>query len=346
MDNLATMLAESAWAEGNRVAIRQDEIILTYAELNDTSARVASLLQAKGVRAGDRVALVMPNVTYFPIAYYGILRAGAVVVPMNPLLKAREIAFTLRDSGSRIVLAFPLCADAVAKAAAEVGVDCLVTNPMTFDTLVRATEPMPEAVDRAENDTAVILYTSGTTGTPKGAELTHRNLMTNAASAAETLLHIGPSDVLFGGLPLFHAFGQTCALNAAVAAAATLTMLPRFGKPRRWRSCTGTGSPSSWASPRCSLPCSTPGSPTATTSRGCIWPSPVELPCRSRCCTPSSGNSASPFWRDTDSRRRHRSPRSTPGPTTQGRFNRRPHPRSRTQTRCGRRHHDEPGRSR
>jgi long-chain acyl-CoA synthetase len=228
MDNLATLLAESAWAEGNRVAIRQDEIALTYAELNDASARVASLLQAKGVRAGDRVALVMPNVTYFPIAYYGILRAGAVVVPMNPLLKAREIAFTLRDSDSRIVLAFPLCADAVAEAAAEVGVDCLVTDPMTFDPLVQATEPMPEAVDRAENDTAVILYTSGTTGTPKGAELTHRNLMTNAASAAETLLHVGPGDVLFGGLPLFHAFGQTYALNAAVAAAATLTMLPRF----------------------------------------------------------------------------------------------------------------------
>ncbi|MGW2768155.1 long-chain-fatty-acid--CoA ligase [Streptomyces sp. NPDC001275] len=228
MNNLATLLAESAWAERDRVAVRQDDLALTYAQLNDTSARVAALLHAKGVRPGDRVALVMPNVTYFPIAYYGILRAGGVVVPLNPLLKAREIAFALRDSGSRTVLAWPLYADEVAAAAAEVGAECLVTASAAIGPLVQATDPMPQVVDRVEDDTAVILYTSGTTGIPKGAELTHRNLMTNAATAAETLLHVGPNDVLFGGLPLFHAFGQTCALNTAVAAGATLTLLPRF----------------------------------------------------------------------------------------------------------------------
>ncbi|MER6975620.1 long-chain-fatty-acid--CoA ligase [Streptomyces carpinensis] len=228
MNNLATLLAESAWSEGNRVAIRQDDVVLTYAELNNISSRVAALLRTKGVRAGDRVALVMPNVAHFPVAYYGILRAGAVVVPMNPLLKAREIEHALRDSGARIVLASPLCEDEVATASAEVGAECVVTDPTAFDALMRTTEPMPGIIDRADNDTAVILYTSGTTGTPKGAELTHRNLMTNAATAAKTLLHVGPNDVLFGGLPLFHAFGQTCALNTAVAAGATLTLLPRF----------------------------------------------------------------------------------------------------------------------
>ncbi|MER6106434.1 long-chain fatty acid--CoA ligase [Streptomyces sp. NPDC001832] len=228
MNNLATLLTEAAWADGGRVAVRQEETVLTYARLNDASARIAALLQARGIQPGDRVALAMPNVTYFPVAYYGILRAGAVVVPMNPLLKAREMSFTLRDSESRIVLASPLCADEAAKASTEVGVECLVTDPVAFDALLEATEPTFEVVDRAENDTAVILYTSGTTGTPKGAELTHRNLMTNAATAAETLLCVGPNDVLFGGLPLFHAFGQTCALNAAVAAGATLTLLPRF----------------------------------------------------------------------------------------------------------------------
>ncbi|RVU22299.1 long-chain fatty acid--CoA ligase [Streptomyces antnestii] len=232
MDNLVDRLAERARSDGDRIAVREDEVALTYAELNDESARVAALLRDEGVRAGDRVALVMPNVTRFPVAYYGILRAGAVVVPMNPLLKAREIAFTLRDSGSRIVLAFPQCADEAVKAAAEVGIACLVTDSTAFDARVRATEPMPGSVPRAQDDTAVILYTSGTTGTPKGAELTHRNLLTNAATAAETLLQVGPDDVLFGGLPLFHAFGQTCALNTAVTAGATLTLLPRFDPAR------------------------------------------------------------------------------------------------------------------
>lgn len=224
MTNLAAALAESAAAHGDRIAVRQDDTVLTYTQLNEAAARVAALLLEKGVRPGDRVALVMPNVTLFPAAYYGILRAGCVVVPMNPLLKTREVAHTLRDSGSRIVLTSPLFA---AEAAADTGVECLVTDS-EFETLTRATEPLTEVAARADDDTAVILYTSGTTGTPKGAELTHRNLSTNAVTTVETLIRIGPDDVLFGGLPLFHAFGQTCALNAAVAAGATLTLLPRF----------------------------------------------------------------------------------------------------------------------
>ncbi|MFF0736276.1 long-chain fatty acid--CoA ligase [Streptomyces chartreusis] len=227
MTNLAAALAESAAAHGDRIAVRQDDIVLTYTQLNEAAARVAALLLEKGLRPGDRVALVMPNVTLFPAAYYGILRAGCVVVPMNPLLKTREVAHTLRDSGSRIVLTSPLFAAEATKAAADTGVECLVTDA-EFETLTRATEPLTEVAARADDDTAVILYTSGTTGTPKGAELTHRNLSTNAVTTVETLIRIGPDDVLFGGLPLFHAFGQTCALNAAVAAGATLTLLPRF----------------------------------------------------------------------------------------------------------------------
>ncbi|WP_406005153.1 long-chain fatty acid--CoA ligase [Streptomyces sp. NBC_00637] len=228
MNNLAAALVESAGAGGDRVAVRQDETVLTYAQLDDASARVATLLRDRGVRPGDRVALVMPNVILFPVAYYGILRAGGVVVPMNPLLKAREVAFTLRDCGARLVLTFPLSAEEVVRAAAETGTECLVTDPVEFGALMRATEPTADVVDRARDDTAVILYTSGTTGTPKGAELTHRNLTTNAVTTVRTLIRIGPDDVLFGGLPLFHAFGQTCALNAAVAAGASLTLLPRF----------------------------------------------------------------------------------------------------------------------
>ncbi|MGW2826580.1 long-chain-fatty-acid--CoA ligase [Streptomyces sp. NPDC001443] len=228
MNNLAAVLVASARADGDRIAVRQDDTTLTYAQLDDASARLATLLRDRGVRPGDRVAMVMPNVSLFPVVYYGILRAGAAVVPMNPLLKAREAAFTLRDSGARTVLVFPTFAEEVAKAAAEVGAECLVTDAEVFDGLLRAAEPMAEVVERAADDTAVILYTSGTTGTPKGAELTHRNLLTNAVTTRETLILIRPDDVLFGGLPLFHAFGQTCALNAAVSAGATLTLLPRF----------------------------------------------------------------------------------------------------------------------
>ncbi|MFK0024999.1 long-chain fatty acid--CoA ligase [Streptomyces sp. NPDC090798] len=232
MTNLAAFLVDSAAAQGDRIAVRHDDSTLTYAELDDASARVAALLRDRGLRPGDRVALTMPNVPLFPVVYYGILRAGGVVVPMNPLLKAREVAFTLRDCGARIVLVFPLFADDVAKAAAETGTECLVTEPLAFDDMLRARAPMPRIVDRTDDDPALILYTSGTTGTPKGAELSHRNLATNTATTAETLLQVGPDDVLFGGLPLFHAFGQTCALNTAVAAGATLTLLPRF-EPQR-----------------------------------------------------------------------------------------------------------------
>ncbi|WP_328908653.1 long-chain fatty acid--CoA ligase [Streptomyces sp. NBC_00234] len=232
MDNLAALLTKSARSDGDRVAVRQDDIALTYGQLNDASARFATLLRSKGARPGDRIALVMPNVAWFPVAYYGILRCGGVVVPMNPLLKAREVGFVLRDSGSRLVVTSPDFTHEVEAAAAEAGVGCLVTDTTTYDASEQDSEGMYRVADRAADDTAVILYTSGTTGTPKGAELTHRNLMTNAATTAETLLHIGPDDVLFGGLPLFHAFGQTCALNTAVAAGATLTLLPRFEPAR------------------------------------------------------------------------------------------------------------------
>ncbi|MCU7820849.1 long-chain-fatty-acid--CoA ligase [Kitasatospora sp. DSM 101779] len=228
MTNLVSLLVSSARAHGERTAVRQDGTVLTYARLEDASARLAALLHADGVRPGDRVALVLPNVALFPVAYYAVLRAGAVAVPMNPLLKAREMAFVLRDSGARTVLTAPPFAYEVAEAAGEAGVGSLVVEASAFDTLLGSIPPLHGVAERAADDTAVILYTSGTTGTPKGAELTHRNLLSNAVTCVETLFELGPDDVLFGGLPLFHAFGQTCAMNAAVAAGAALTLLPRF----------------------------------------------------------------------------------------------------------------------
>lgn len=133
MTNIATLLTASAAAHGDRIAIRHETTALTYAQLDDLTARTAALLEDRGVRPGDRVAVITPNVPHFPIAYYGILRAGAVVVPMNPLLKAPEIAFILRDAGARTVLTSPMSAAETAEAAAATGTDCLVLEPDGFD---------------------------------------------------------------------------------------------------------------------------------------------------------------------------------------------------------------------
>jgi long-chain acyl-CoA synthetase len=226
--NIACWLTDRASTDPSLPAIKQGEVILTYGALDDAAARAATLLAERGVTAGDRVALTMPNVAYFPVVYYAILRLGAVVVPMNPLLKAGEIAFTWQDSDAKVAVVFALFAEEAGKAAATTGTDVVVVTPGDFDALLAGTAPTRAVVDRSAEDTAVILYTSGTTGTPKGAELTHRNLSTNVHTSLATLMPLAPGDMVFGGLPLFHSFGQTVGLNAAIAGGACLTLLPRF----------------------------------------------------------------------------------------------------------------------
>jgi long-chain acyl-CoA synthetase len=210
-----------------RTALKLDEHELSYRALDVGSARVAGLLRERGVRPGDRVGLMLPNVPEFALVYYGVLRAGAVVVPMNVLLKRREVEFHLRDSGARMLFAWHGFAEEAEAGAREPGTECLFVTPGEFERLLRAAEPHPEPSERAPDDTAVILYTSGTTGTPKGAELTHSNLCSNVAAVVR-LHSFVEDDVLLGALPLFHSFGQTCSMNAAVAAGATLTLIPRF----------------------------------------------------------------------------------------------------------------------
>ena len=227
-DSLATILTATAAEGGDRVAFKLDDAELTYAMLDDGSARIASLLSAKGVGPGDRVGLMLPNVPYFTVVYFGILRAGAVVVPMNVLLKEREVRFYLEDPGAKLVFAWHDFAEAAEPGAAQAGADCLLVKPGEFEQLLASTEPAPELVERADDDTAVILYTSGTTGKPKGAELSHGNLRRNCGTVAGTLAGLSAEDVLLGALPLFHSFGQTCTMNASVAIGSTVTMLPRF----------------------------------------------------------------------------------------------------------------------
>ncbi len=226
--NLAENLQRSAGLHPDNVAIRLDDISLTYAELENLTHKVAGLLASHGVTDGDRVALMLPNVPQFAALYYGALRLGAVLVPMNPLLKEREVAYYLGDSGAKVLFVWADCAGEAEPAANQAGTHVVIVASDGTIPGLDAAASMPHIVERSGDDTAVILYTSGTTGQPKGAELTHANLIDNINVTAETLIRATPDDVVFGGLPLFHVFGQTCGLNLAVKVGATLTLLPRF----------------------------------------------------------------------------------------------------------------------
>ncbi len=227
MTNLATNLTDAAGRFPDRIAISMDDLTLTYADLDDLSARVAGWLRERGVQPGDRVGLMLPNVPAFPVLYYGIVRAGGAVVPMNPLLKGREVEHYLGDSGATLAFAWESAADEATAGAEAVGSEAI---PIGADSLTEiATWPAdPEVTPREDDDTAVILYTSGTTGTPKGAQLTHANMRSNAEVSGHALFSISENDVIMGCLPLFHAFGQTCAMNTSVLAGAMLSLLPRF----------------------------------------------------------------------------------------------------------------------
>jgi len=226
--NLASLLTESAGRTPGAAAIRLGEIELSYGELDDRSARLATLLREKGFQQGDRVGVMLPNVPEFPIAYYGVLRAGGIVVPMNVLLKRREIAFYLEDSGAGLLLAWHGFAEEARDGAADAGAEMIEVEPAGFAAILGELEPATDLADTAEDDTAVILYTSGTTGKPKGAELTHLNLFRNADVSGRTTSEIAQGDVVLGALPLFHSFGQTVSMNASLKVGACLTLVPKF----------------------------------------------------------------------------------------------------------------------
>ncbi|NKY54430.1 long-chain-fatty-acid--CoA ligase [Nocardia vermiculata] len=256
MLTLAMLLEDSARRYPDRDAVRSAATSMTYAELNARANRVANLLVTSGVEPGDRVALTCPNIPDFAAVYYGILKCGAVVVPLNILLKPAEIAYHLEDSGADVYLCFEgddalptgdcgieafrrstccremfLIADPVASAPAS-GVEILdraiAAQSASFDTVIEGPE-----------HTAVILYTSGTTGKPKGAELTHANMVLNALTA-NRLFDSSPErpDTHLVTLPLFHSFGQTINMNAGLSTGATLVMMPRFDPAAALRTMT------------------------------------------------------------------------------------------------------------
>ncbi|MGW1753836.1 long-chain-fatty-acid--CoA ligase [Streptomyces mirabilis] len=225
--NLASHLVRSARTHPDRAALRLEDAVVSYRTLDQGSTHMAGLLDNHRVRPGDRVAIMLPNVPEFALAYFGVLRAGGIVVPMNPLLKSREVAYYLGDSGARLLFAWHAFADEARAGAQQAEAEVVVVSPGAFESLLASAPSVEDVADLREDDTAVVLYTSGTTGQPKGAELTHANLTRNCDIAGE-LVQLTADDVIFGGLPLFHAFGQTCTLNAAVGSGACLTLLPRF----------------------------------------------------------------------------------------------------------------------
>ncbi|WP_346958346.1 long-chain fatty acid--CoA ligase [uncultured Arthrobacter sp.] len=231
--SVAAILAESARRSPDSIALIVGADETSYGELWRSTLAYAGALRARGIGPGDAVAVLIPNVPDFARVYYAILSLGAIVVPVHALLKAREIEYVLQDSGARMLICAAALLKEGAAGAAATGVEVL-TVMAPDDGLPRleaeaaAAEPIRSYVPCRPSDTATILYTSGTTGKPKGALGTHFALVEQTSVLLTSVMDFKQGDVLFGGLPLFHTFGQTVVLNAGLRAGATIVMMPRF----------------------------------------------------------------------------------------------------------------------
>ncbi len=227
MTNFAEQLSAAAAQAPNRPAVRLDDLVLSYGELDRAVALAAGLLRSRGVGAGDRVGMQLPNLPYFPIVYFGALRLGAVVVPMNPLLRDREVAYHLSDSGARVMIGWHDFEQPGRVGSEQAGAECILVKPGEFEQLLAAADAVADVADRADDDPAVIIYTSGTTGTPKGAALAHFNLRRGAEVGRE-LVDAGPDSVTVATLPLFHVFGMNSIMNVTIVARGLMTLIARF----------------------------------------------------------------------------------------------------------------------
>src|SRR5437763_15199120 len=158
-DSLAQHLTETASKHGERPALKLDDNVVTYEAFNEGAGRVAGLLRERGLEPGDCVGLMLPNVPYFGVVYYGVLRAGGVVVPMNVLLKEREVEFYLSDSGAKHLFAWHDFGEAARAGAAAAGAEAILVKPGEFEQLVIEAPRAQQDEPRTGDDTAVILYT-------------------------------------------------------------------------------------------------------------------------------------------------------------------------------------------
>ncbi len=237
MHNLAVNLERSAALFPSKAALRMGDDEISYALLDKFAGNIATNLKRLGLEAGDKVALSCPNITYFPMVYYGILKAGCVVVPLNVLFKGREIAYHLNDSDAKAYFCFEgseeLPMGSYGRQGFSQAEQCEYFISLSalceegehaIDAWLAEELESFESVTRHGDDTAVILYTSGTTGQPKGAELSHTNMLTNAMSS-QYLMRLEYSDTTMATLPLFHSFGQTVMMNASVLTGSTMVLI-------------------------------------------------------------------------------------------------------------------------
>ena len=257
---LFELLSANAARDPGKVCMRFQGAAITYREAEEVSSKFANALLALGLKKGDRVAVFMPNMPQFVFAYFGILKAGGIVVPCSPLYKAKELEFQLRDSGASIVVAandivkgndlfasleacrrnleikvitaslteyLPPAKRALAGLAGVKNVKREGTAG-SFKDLVSRSKPLTKFADvQPRSDVAVLQYTGGTTGIAKGAMLTHANLYLNATVIA-AWFPLGKDDIALGVLPFFHIYGMTAAMNAPLYAGGSIVLLPRF----------------------------------------------------------------------------------------------------------------------
>ena len=245
MLNLSIVLEDSTREFPDRTALVFGDLRLPYSLVDTVANQVANLLVSRGIGKGDKVALACPNLPYFPFVYYGILKAGATVVPLNVLLQSREIAYHLDDSDAKALFCFEGSPELPLGERGRAGFEnaasaehffvlpaaAFATESEYGETLWAALDGVPgtfETVQTSPDDTAVILYTSGTTGQPKGAELTHQNMLLNAMVSDEMFPRTEGGDAYLAVLPLFHSFGQTVVMNAGFRRHATVVLMPRF----------------------------------------------------------------------------------------------------------------------
>lgn len=245
MINLSVILEDSARKYPNKDAFVFMDKRFSFGQTNAAANQVANGLVAAGIRKGDRVALSCLNLPYFPIAYFGILKAGAIVVPLSVLLKKDEIEYHLKDSGAKAYFCFEGTPELPMATEGKAGFDATASCEQLFIITGKPTDPSPidgaktmgmlmsnqpaifENLQTFADDTALIIYTSGTTGKPKGAELSHSNLMNNAMLSTD-ITDLTKEDKQLIVLPLFHIFAMTVQMNAGLYKGATSVLLPRF----------------------------------------------------------------------------------------------------------------------
>ncbi len=236
--HLGEIVALAAQRAPEKPAIIFRDQVTTYGELDQRVNQVANGLLAMGVKQGDRVGLYLHNLPLFIEAYYGVLRIGGTIVPMNPLYKPSEIAFILNDAGAKAVVTIGAFYPNIKAARQEIASlqHTVAATPSPLDgaqgwrqAFGEASTAAPPAVSIQPDDVAVICYTSGTTGKPKGAMLTHRNFISNCAQMnASARLGLNSADVVWLGLPLFHIYAMNVAMNLAVTVGSTMVLMERF----------------------------------------------------------------------------------------------------------------------